>query len=537
MKLQYGRNRENKELKMRNYILRFSIFFLILIKTPLIQAAPFTQEWTSINGAKFYEYEIAISPKFDDKQLLRQGKTNSTKFEDSLQPGIYFLRVRGVSDSGPGSWSPPKKFIISSNSPDFKWPLDNDRIFVSKTATTVSFEWELVSGADDYVLEIRNTKDNKQKYSFISSDPFISTKELKPGKWSAKVVSRLKEKLFTSGKAIEFEIEERELPSPYIMEPINDLALPSGETWYLRWIRNVSGNRSEIIITELGSERHVVAQFWTKSKDRAILPRLVSGRYQITVRDYLDNSNKYSEAYVNVTMKDGAFSYYSKKTGWYLRVLAGAKLGWHSQKNFSTGNDSWLVAEKFENNLDFRLAGDIWRKLGFETKLGFEFPEYKDSQNRYDRKEIHFQFGGTYSQNIAGPQNFIRYKLAASYRQIPTVVVGDTGEYNFLLWGLKPGIEFQWSSWRSYWDFWSELTLDFPIWSKGRAFGTGSQSPFMPAIEMSFLFRREISSSWRLVTGPSFYLQSLKVKENDRSVKTQIQKAQASINLGLEFDI
>ncbi|NCN26185.1 hypothetical protein GW915_01295 [bacterium] len=513
------------------------LYLIILsIQQSLVIALPFSQLWEPIKGAEFYEYEVAKSSQFKDNDLVRQGKTNKSEVNGDLNPGIYFLRVRAISANGPGAWTSSKQFILSSNTPELKWPLDNEQVFVSKNTTVVSFEWSIVEGADDYLVEIRNLRNSKQKLTFISTDHSVNTKELGPGKWSARVVSRLNKKLFTSGKPVSFEIEERELPEPFIVEPYNDLSLPSGETWRFRWRRNVSGKKSEIILTRLGPERHVVAQFWTEEANEVILPRLVSGRYQVVVRDYLDDSQKFSEGIVHVSMKDSNFSSYSPKTGSSLRLMGAIRGLWNAQRNFSTGENTWLIANPIENEVGVRLAGKVWRKWGYESKFGYQFPIVKTEEKEYSDKNIFFSAGPSWTQSFLGPQNYLRYKVLTSYRQLPQIILSDS-QTPLILWGLKPALEFQWSSWRSYWDFWSEISLDFPVWTSGNSVGTGSPRYFLPALELSFFLRRELSTNWKLVFGPSFYLESLSVSEKDRKVKTQIQKTQANFNFGLEWDL
>jgi hypothetical protein len=96
-------------MKITNIIF---LSFLTFLST-FAFAKEVTLRWKSIPDTNSYELEVAKDKTFTNLVFVRE--TKLAALNTNLDPGIYFLRVRGVATSGArGTWSSPFRLSVTA---------------------------------------------------------------------------------------------------------------------------------------------------------------------------------------------------------------------------------------------------------------------------------------------------------------------------------------------------------------------------------------------------------------------------------------
>lgn len=110
----------------------------------------FIIRWTKVEGATYYDTQLAIDPNFT-KRLLTSGTINTEQwfFKEVEEVTTYYFRCRAKNNAGTGPWSnvvdiivvPPPEFILPTIAPVVT---DPGKEIISETELQIS--WTKVDG-------------------------------------------------------------------------------------------------------------------------------------------------------------------------------------------------------------------------------------------------------------------------------------------------------------------------------------------------------------------------------------------------------
>jgi hypothetical protein len=109
-------------------------------------------EWRAVDGAGFYNLQIASDPEFSDIIFEEPGIRENTFTLNDLQQGHveYFWRVRAKNSGGPGDYSPVWSFTTAVAPPELAYP-ENGAISVE---IDTRLQWDDSPGAESYHIEV-----------------------------------------------------------------------------------------------------------------------------------------------------------------------------------------------------------------------------------------------------------------------------------------------------------------------------------------------------------------------------------------------
>lgn len=114
--------------------------------------------WQSDDIATSYQVQLATANSFSNP-IIDSTLSETAVTVQELDTGTnYFWRVRGTNDSGAGAWSEIRSFetaIAVPGSVTLISPVDTE----FEAGSTISFEWESLSLADDYRFELSTESD------------------------------------------------------------------------------------------------------------------------------------------------------------------------------------------------------------------------------------------------------------------------------------------------------------------------------------------------------------------------------------------
>jgi len=241
-------------------------------------------EWEPIDEASSYDVEIVkIGEK---KQLLKPKVFVSPKAEWSgkLELGQYALKVRGRDRRKvPGDWSEAQDFTVGLDTPKLILPKSNEKVLTrSEETEKIKFQWQPVSGADEYLFELTST-DGKISESQRTRDHDVTLKLPVATGYSWKVTAENKKGYKSDTVAIEqFEVWGGKLTRPTLTEPANAFVRE------LEWQRPNYGDNFDYALTRYNEQ----TKKW-ELKDRksnftdSKIPfsnKLPGGQYKMTIR-------------------------------------------------------------------------------------------------------------------------------------------------------------------------------------------------------------------------------------------------------------
>lgn len=506
-------------------------------------AASFRQEWDKMPDAKFYEFEISEAAQFEGDHLLRQGKVSETLVETDLRPGVYFFRLRAIESGGRvGKWSTANRVVVKGQSSGFRSPKKNDRIEIPTPNTPVFFEWTTVEGATEYLLRL-TSKDGKVQ-SQISQTTATSIKGLSPGHYQARVTAQIKGEPVSQSDALPFEIASFESPKPRFLEPQEGDILTSFEMSRVRWVRGVPGKKSEVSVLRLDKNPGVISRDFVEGRTQSHLPALSAGRYQITIKDFINDTEESVERSVTTSVEDDPMGYHSKYLGATWRLFnAGVDFGWEGHKNDAT--QPFAVAKTPRADLQTRVQSKVWGKYGAEVNLGFHQSESNPPSQTGSSSTgtIAVKAGATYRWEGWGATKPVLFKALGTLRQFRQFnSLSNAGNSNrrmenFRLFGVAAGAELRWGGWNSRYDLLAEATLDFPIFAGGTVYGRGSPLSIIPNLEVQAFVRRKIGDEWRFLLGFALSLEKYTISEPGATYDTRQERASFGPRIGLEWDL
>lgn len=112
--------------------------------------------WHKMTGAVSYTVQACTTVAFDASTIEYAGLTDTLKaFPGLLTDKNYFWRVNSTNAGGTGPWSPPWNFATVPPAPVLLAPAQNAIGIMAYPA----FEWNSVSGASAYALQVSATSD------------------------------------------------------------------------------------------------------------------------------------------------------------------------------------------------------------------------------------------------------------------------------------------------------------------------------------------------------------------------------------------
>jgi hypothetical protein len=523
--------------------------FLLIFFVPRTQAQSIKQEWTAIPSAEFYEYEVSQEEGFQAKHLIKTGSTPSPRFELSLDPGVYFYRVRALNKAAePGPWSAPARIGVAGPKMQIRTPLENEIIEVPEKNSDVIFEWNTVVGAQYYVLRIDHKRETKSHKVFL---PRVRVALGNQGKHHFKIEAYNGVHPISQSESIPFTLQFSKTPPPRILEPRDTHVLPAYEPFPLRWIQLSPSRWTEVSVIRLDTNKEVVSSERINDSEKHEIQALNPGHYQIAVRNYLDDGGqKYTESAVTIKVELNPNSLTRPLLGFELRLVGGANFGFNGYKSH-LAPDGWLASQpgSASTSLHLRAKFPVHEKWGAElgihqanATLRAPPEQVSTDGNDTDFSDTSYYLGTTYKWSKLGPTKPVLLKGLLFFEgKTPLALVssGSFGggelfqKFNEQFWGLGVAAELRWFGWHPRWDIITEHRLDFYLISAGSVFGQARPNFFLPSLRSEVFARRKLSSDLRLLIGGQLYLQDLSMTkanfESTRAVTT------LGIRLGLEF--
>jgi hypothetical protein len=123
--------------------------------------------WDAVNTATNYQIQIADDNDFST--IVHDQTVNTLSHTHQLAiPDVYYWRVRGIGNTGNGTWSVVRQFTIEAlPAPNLVAPTDN---FLT-TNPEVNFSWDAVNTATSYQIQIADSND----FSTIVHDQTVTT--------------------------------------------------------------------------------------------------------------------------------------------------------------------------------------------------------------------------------------------------------------------------------------------------------------------------------------------------------------------------
>ncbi len=526
------------------------LFFVIagIFVHSLAHAESVSKKWQPIPNVELYEYEISKEQDFQSKNLLKTGSGRESQFNISLDPGVYFYRVRAINKTGQSSpWSSPEKIYVEGPEVKIASPVKNEIIEVPEVNPEIIFEWKTVIGAQYYVLRLTNGSQVKTHKVFV---PRVVVPLEGQGLIKYRVEAYNGINPISRSEEIPFTLKFSKTPPPRILEPRDSHVLPAYEPFPLRWVQLAPTRSSEVSITKLDENKKVISVEQVHNSEIHEVQALEPGNYQIAVRNYLDDSgNKYTQSAVTVEVVLNPNTLTTPKFGFEARLLGGLAFGWNAYQSHLAPN-SWLTSGLGKANFEphgrikFHLRKDWGAEIGvhhrksdlrINRKFNSNFGDYGT-----DVKDTMYYFGPTYKFKDFGPTMPVLLKGFLFYEQKNPLAITDSfssqlKKFNEQFWGISAAAEMRWFGWHPKWDLITEHRLDFYFVSKGSVFGQESPNFILPALRSELYIRRKLGSDMRLLIGGQLYLQDL--REKGTGYESRRNLATIGPKLGLELEL
>lgn len=422
---------------MKHWIL---ITSLLLFQTALafasadpISPRDLSLEWDAIPGASSYDVEItskalntAKPQTFTSTEALWKGK---------LVPGYYTMRVRAKDRRQvPGDWSEATELTVLLEPPQSKTLKKEEKIEAKEAETTpFKFQWQAVSGADEYELKIETAsgkllQDLKIKDVAVE----ISLPVAETIKWTLQAQNQIG---LVSEAPLQGQLEiwGPELATPEINKPSNDFVRS------LEWTRPDYTQTYTYLIQALDKDSKKWKNLETKKDFPDSQTKFPSswpgGSYKISVKATANLRKSSKTTSLQFTARDGDRSEgaeYSallrqsiaRTTGWF--VVASYLVTAMQYKGTNADNDGAAPLQvELPNNFGGtgRLgAGWLsdrspWGFLGIVDLSGFivdgRNPTFASSEMNLVRRKM------------IGKTGEFRQHFGAFYKEVPEIIARD----------------------------------------------------------------------------------------------------------------
>ncbi len=517
-------------------------FFLSLVFTLGLSFSSFAWadeleiRWNPIPGAQAYEFELSTDGSFKPDTLIRQGESQNPIFNSQIPAGLYFFRVRPLDKGGlAGAWSPAVKKLVKSQSPELRSPKQDETIEISSLSIPIVVEWKGVKGAEDYQVEVQKPGEKNFEVKIVNLTRFQLPQNIE-GNWKVKISARALGSVISDSAISQFQIRIKPSSNPRILFPVERDILTAFEPHKLRWIRTVPGEESQIHIYRIEpSPAGRITHLEVSGETESWLPPLPPGRYQITVKDYIDEKQLSQES-VTILVEQDPMGFHSQYIGTTWRFISGGPT-WGTR---SLSNDQMTGFEKITNqglldpigafSVGSRVQSQIWNPWGSEILFRYDRFKFDNSNSLYGTTHqpfaiVHRQLdlGPTYKWEPWGGTLPILLKGLLSYRRLEQARPKNSVEpysmdiIDYGLVSLVAGGEIRWGGWKAKYDLSSALYLYFPLFmDKGDYFGRGRPYYFFPYnIDLDLFVRRKIGDVHRFLIGANFKAERLSHSEGE----------------------
>lgn len=194
---------------------------------------PPTFTWTSLGIEA--EYKIEIDESLDFDQPLVSFTLTDTTFtpDNTLDGGYFYWRVKAITDTGTGDWSPVWQFTIVTEpaAPELLTPEDGMQI----CDTTPAFTWSAVDQAREYGLEIADNDafESPQVSVNTMGNTYTHVQPLSQGAYYWRVNGR--NEFFTGPWSTSWRVNILDVPAiPVLLSPGDNMLIgdwPPTLTW------------------------------------------------------------------------------------------------------------------------------------------------------------------------------------------------------------------------------------------------------------------------------------------------------------------
>ncbi|MBX2988990.1 MAG: hypothetical protein KF802_13965 [Bdellovibrionaceae bacterium] len=204
-------------------------------------------EWEPIEGAQIYELEL--------QQTKKDGKTYAFKVKQAawngrLSPGEYNMRLRSIDSRGvAGEWGDPSPFQVNLESARLVSPEPKAAITAKGAQETdVTFRWEAVGGAENYLFELQ-TEDGSFKKQEDLKEPTITVRLPVAKNFSWKVTAAGADGARSEATSLgEFSLLGPKLGTPEFERPENEFVRD------LKWSKPENTESFDVALTRFNPE-------------------------------------------------------------------------------------------------------------------------------------------------------------------------------------------------------------------------------------------------------------------------------------------
>jgi len=535
-------------------MIRFIFYFWIILLAQELRAEKVRKDWAPVPHAALYEYEVADTLSFQSSSLIRQGASPDPFFSTELRPGVYFFRSRSLNHNGKASaWAPVQKIIVKGRGElKFHTPTGGEIIDLPESQNAKAyFEWTTVAGATVYELSLNNAA-AKKNLQMTSSIPSLNVENLSPGTWSAKVIAKSSNHIFSESPGIQFEVQVRPLPKPQLEYPREGDQFPAWEMIRVRWLRKVLGTKSSVLLYELSqNSRQLLSEEVVLEQNSTWLKSLAPGRYQVTVKNFVNNTNKYVEESSSFSVEIDPFGQKMRDLGVRTMLLPiGIGLGIASQKTSLT---EFAPLGTIQNAgpttklADLRIFTPLYRKWGLTIRYNLESIQSEEFTHTVElntlssiQERFKFGMGPTYRVEPLGPTRPIIFALLINASRYNAFSDSESFRDFFDVLSFINEISILYSGWNSRYSIEARIQSEIPfLTGQGNFLGSGNIRP-LPSLSGEGLLKRRLSQSVRGVLGAEYVFQKISISEKksvpNRSVDTSSETTDMLFFLKLGFD-
>jgi hypothetical protein len=149
-----------------------------------VDAQPIAFSWSAVSGADYYTFRAGKDSQFSTI-VLRAAKVTGTDYTAALtlETGTYYWSVRPTTNGINGAWSTPAAFTVAQSAQQTA-VIPTDKTAIDVTAQPINFQWDAVSGASSYMIQLSaqtNFSTSIFKIKNIKSTIFASPQTLSQG--------------------------------------------------------------------------------------------------------------------------------------------------------------------------------------------------------------------------------------------------------------------------------------------------------------------------------------------------------------------
>lgn len=256
-----------------------------------VAARGLTFTWRQSTEIRETTVEISRQASFEGLAGRSSARGSFTRMALTLEPGVYYWRLRGKDAAGRDTeYSPAARFRISAGGElKIVSPQPGAELSLSEVnAGRALFQWQRAEGGNRYRVTVaRDAQMTREARSEISGALNQRISALAAGAWFWKVELLDGDEVVLSSEPVAFRVSDI-LPTPVGLAPANGEAidLSTGGNLDLSW-QNVAGaDYYEVTVTQLGRRPRRILNARSAGGELRVPPgpELIGGDYAWTVR-------------------------------------------------------------------------------------------------------------------------------------------------------------------------------------------------------------------------------------------------------------